>query len=275
MAEKDTIDYSQPAPLTIPSLVSQFQKLPVPQGVPLLVHSSFSSLGWIAGGALAVIEGLVQFLGSQRTLVMPTHTGNLSDPADWENPPVPESWWPYIRETMPAFQPDKTPTWGMGAIPELFRTLPGVIRSTHPWASFAALGPESQFILQDQKLDFSMDDYSPLGRLYQSKAWVMLLGVDYSSNTCFHLAEYRTEWPKKKIFKAYSPCAEPFFKERTWASFNEIDFDSDDFPQIGQAFEQTGKVQHYSIGKANVRVFSLVDAVDFACKWIREHRTNL
>jgi len=274
MAEKDTIDFSQPQPVTIPSLIQDLQSLdPVPSG-PLLVHSSLSSLGWVSGGALAVIQAITEYLGPNGTLVMPTHSGNLSDPKDWENPPVPESWWPHIRQTMPAFDPFQTQTWGMGAIPELFRTLPGVQRSTHPWASFAAKGPKAHEILQDTKLDYSMDEFSPLGRLYNQKARVLLLGVDYAKNTCFHLAEYSTTWPGKKIIKAYAPCAEPFYTQRTWAEFAELDFDSDDFPQIGEAFEETGKVQIIQIGKAKARYFYLQDGVDFAKTWITHNRTT-
>ena len=60
-------------------------------------------------------------LGATGTLVMPTHSTDLTEPSQWENPPVPESWWTVIRETMPAYQPDLTPTRSMGVIAETFR----------------------------------------------------------------------------------------------------------------------------------------------------------
>ena len=61
---------------------------------------------------------------------MPTHTGDNSEPSNWENPPVPESWWDVIRAEMPVFDPKLTPTRGMGIIPETFRKFPGWLEVT-------------------------------------------------------------------------------------------------------------------------------------------------
>src|SRR5688500_19439132 len=89
------------APVTRAALAEDLGRLGVRPGSVLLAHSSLSALGWVCGGAQAAVEGLLDALGPEGTLVVPTHSNGNSDPAGWRNPPVPESWWPAIREQHP------------------------------------------------------------------------------------------------------------------------------------------------------------------------------
>jgi len=143
MGERDVIERTTGPPATVNSLAEDLAALGVMPGMVLLLHASLSSLGWVCGGAVAVILAVEAVLGPQGTLVMATHSGDLSDPADWENPPVPESWCDTIRSTMPAYDPDLTPTRGMGTIPETFRKQRGVLRSGHPQVSVCGVGGRS------------------------------------------------------------------------------------------------------------------------------------
>lgn len=164
-------------PVTVASLRADLLSLGVAPGDTLLVHASLSSLGWVSGGAVAVIDALLQAVEPQGTIVMPAQSAGLTEPASWGAPPVPASWHQTIRETMPAYDPGTTPTRDMGRVAELFRNWPGALRSDHPSASFAALGPLSGQIIGHHDLADPLGEGSPLGALYSHDAKVLPIGA--------------------------------------------------------------------------------------------------
>jgi aminoglycoside 3-N-acetyltransferase len=261
---------AETAPVTVDSLSDDLRALGLQAGMLVLVHSSLSALGWVCGGPVAVIEALENVLGPDGTLVMPTHSGDLSEPSYWENPPVPESWWPVIRATMPAFQPDLTPTRGMGAIAECFRKQAGVQRSAHPAVSFAARGPLAEVITAGHTLAASLGAGSPLDHLYAQDGWVLLLGVGHGNNTSLHLAEYRADFPGKRIVQQGAPVLVD--SVRQWVTYDDLDFDDEDFPQIGAVFEAAGGGQRGPVGSGETRLMRQRQLVDFAVTWIAANR---
>lgn len=86
----------------------------------VLVHSSLSQIGWINGGRFSVVEALEKVITEEGTIIMPIHSGDLSNPKEWQNPPVPESWHSEIIRTMPPFNIRGTGTFHMGKIPNNF-----------------------------------------------------------------------------------------------------------------------------------------------------------
>jgi aminoglycoside 3-N-acetyltransferase len=258
-------------PVTSASLVRDLSSLGVREGMTLLVHSSLSRLGWVSGGAAAVILALVEAIGPNGTLVMPTHSGDMSDPKMWRNPPVPKAWWPVIYESMPAYRPDLTPTRGMGMISETFRGLAGVLRSNHPQVSFAAYGPNAAQITNGHSLSHGMGEESPLARLYDLDGWVLLLGVGHENNTSLHLAETRAEFPGKKMVKNGAPILED--GERRWVTFEELAYNEEDFPEIGDAFaKETEQEITGPVGKGEARLMAQRALVDFAVSWMATNR---
>ena len=109
MSELQVVNNSD-KPLTRDTLSKEFHQLGLEQGSTVIIHSSLKSLGWVCGGAIAVIQSLMDVVTESGNIVMPTHTSGYSEPSYWEAPPVPESWWEIIRNEMPAFDPKITPT---------------------------------------------------------------------------------------------------------------------------------------------------------------------
>jgi aminoglycoside N3'-acetyltransferase len=178
-------------PFTAASLARDLGELGLTNGSTVLVHSSLSALGYVVGGARSVVMALLEVLGEGGTLVVPTHSSELSDPRHWHHPAIPESWWPTVRESMPAYDAQLTLTRQMGSVPEVARRLPGARRSAHPRVSFCAVGANADFIIDDHRLENGFDEHSPLARLYDLGAQVLLLGVGHANNTSLHLAEGR------------------------------------------------------------------------------------
>jgi aminoglycoside 3-N-acetyltransferase len=141
MSEADVVARSTRGPVTREWLKRDITALGVKPKMLLMVHTSLSQLGWVLGGPVTVVHALCDAVGEDGTIVTPTFSSGNGEPSCWRNPPVPESWWKTIREEMPPYDPRTTPTREMGAVPEYFRNLPGVRRSSHPSASWAALGP--------------------------------------------------------------------------------------------------------------------------------------
>jgi aminoglycoside 3-N-acetyltransferase len=260
-------------PASTSSLVSDFCALGLEHSQVVLVHASLCSLGYVIGGAQAVIEALLEVVGSRGTIVMPAHSGDLSEPSHWSGPPAPAAWWTAIRESLPAFDPAKTPTYRMGTIAETFRGWPAVQRSNHPTASFAAHGPHAARIVRVHMLEDGFGEHSPLARLYELDAQVLLLGVGHDSNSALHLAERRALGKAQPVRATGSPI---FVRgERRWVTFEEPASDASDFLALGAALEtQTTCVATAQVATAHARRVPMRALVDFATGWLREQRSR-
>lgn len=264
-------------PVTAEWIARDLATLGLATGQVVITHSSLSALGWVVGGANAVVQALLQTLTPAGTLVMPTHSTDNSEPSYWQNPPIPKSWWQTVRDHMPPYDPHTSVTRMMGRIVDVFRTVPGVRRSAHPQHSFAALGPHADFITRDHALEDAMGERSPLARVYDLDGYVLLLGVPHGNNTSLHLAECRADWPGKT--REQQGAAVRVDGERRWVTFSSLAYNADDFDALGAAYERgyntndpdTG-VCIGTVGYATARLMRQRPLIDYAVQWIARHR---
>jgi aminoglycoside 3-N-acetyltransferase len=255
-------------PVTRERLAADLRRLGVRPGSELLVHTSLSALGWVAGGAQAVVAALLDALGPEGTLVVPTHTTGNSDPSTWGAPPVPESWWPVIRASTPAYDPRITPSRGLGVAVEVARTWPGALRSEHPQDSFAAIGPQAGAITAGHALDSGFGERSPLARIEELDGDVLLLGAGHGSNTSLHLAEHRVPDPPREPYGAAVMTPEG----RRWATWEDVVADESDFAELGAAFDATGAVTIGPVGFGEARLMRQRALLAFAVDWLVANR---
>lgn len=272
VSEKEVIEATGDLPVTRARLVADLLRLGVRPGMTVLVHSSLSRLGWVVGGAETVIRALEHAVGPAGTLVMPAFSNGVPEPSRWVDPPVPPAWWEVIREDWPAFDPELTPTRGLGVVPEVFRHQPGVLRSHHPHSSFCARGPEAHFITHHHHLDYGLGARSPLDRIYDLDGKVLLLGVDHGVNSSLHLAEFRARWKgRERTVRFEGRVVRHGSAARV--KFEDLEGTDADFGALGEDFErETGKVSVGSVGYGESRLMDQRALVDYAFEWFPLHR---
>jgi len=108
-------------------IAAGFRNLGLGSGDSVLAHTSLSNFGAVEGGADAVIDGLLDALGPNGTLLVPTLTGHEA-----------------LSPTNPPHIDLRTQACWTGRIPETLRQRPTAIRSTHPTHSCAAIGAQAE-----------------------------------------------------------------------------------------------------------------------------------
>ncbi|MFC6331878.1 aminoglycoside N(3)-acetyltransferase [Paenibacillus septentrionalis] len=256
--------------LTKKDLVDRFKECGLLEGQTIMVHTSLSKLGFVVGGAETFIRALLEIVGEQGTLIMPSQTWKNLDPSTgvhWEEP---IEWWPAIREHWPAYDKEVTPSIGMGVVAEMFRKWPGAQRSNHPARSIAALGKHASHITRNHDLSNIFGEGSPLDKLYHLNGYILLVGVGYDKNTSLHLAETRANFPDKKFSDESS--AMMINGKREWVTYKTQAVDDGDFIRLGQEYDIERNVQVHKIGNADVRFLEQRPLVDWATAWMERNR---
>jgi aminoglycoside N3'-acetyltransferase len=155
------------------------------RGSRIMVHSSLSSFGWVTGGAKAVINALMESVGTEGTILMPSFNHGA----------------PFRKGGTGIYDPLKTRCTS-GRIPDTFWRMGNVYRSLNPTHPFAAWGKDAERYTKNHHLTLTMGENSPLGLLARDDGYQINMGTTHHTTTAKHLAEtvnrspclgYRTE----------------------------------------------------------------------------------
>lgn len=171
------------------------KNLGVKAGMALEVHSSLSSFGYVNGGAMTVIEALMQVVSNDGAIVMPSLMLSPNLPLNDTDKQLGLSCKIKILQ-------DNDEKSAMGIISDTFRKMPSVITG--------------QGVFRVSAWGKDADKHSRgLQRLIDTDGFALLLGVDIYKLTAMHYVEDILPEEIKKRFKA-SEEARKVYPENQW-----------------------------------------------------------
>lgn len=145
----------------------------------LLVHSSLSACGSIAGGPATVINALKSWITDRAALALPTHTWSYPDKSG----------------VAPVYDFAATPSV-VGTITNHYWQQPGVVRSLHPSHSLACSGPATEALIAGHETcETPCGAGTPYLRIAEGNSSVLMFGATMDSYTLYHTAEDVAEVP--------------------------------------------------------------------------------
>ena len=225
-----------------------------------MVHAALRSLGPVVGGVNTVIQAMLDAIGPE---------GTLSAYVDWE---------PFYEdgdEDPPVF--DKRiarAARAHGFLHEAFRTWPDVLRSDHPDAGVAAIGPLAERLTADHPFQYGYGEGSPFERFCQWGGRVLMLGAPMDTISLMHHAEHKAQIPGKRLrrYRRLMPGA----NGPEWVWFEEFDtcdpvhasMPPNQIEVITEAYLATGRGLQGKVGEAQCYLFEGSDLVEFGVRWI-------
>lgn len=156
--------------------------LGIKSGDHIALGMSFGSIGMVSDGPNSFVEALLDVVGPNGTIMIPTFTGNYPlFLVKYHKIPV-------LRKRVTIFKKEETPSY-TGIIAEHIRNDPRAIRSNHPTNSFAAIGAKANCLLRDH--NHHSPSYSPYSKLADINGKILVIGLDYNFIGIRHEAQSR------------------------------------------------------------------------------------
>lgn len=246
-------------------LAADLRAMGVEEGDGLFVHTSLGRIGTVIGGPRGLIEALLDVVGETGLIAMPGFSRDAYDPVDLHGAEVSAEDHQRILDQVPGFNPARSNVAQNGAVPEAFRSWPGVERSPHPTSSVLMYGPDAaDYAAQHDPLGWPTGPDTPWGRLrmrHQMK--ILLIGVRWSRCSALHAAESIAQYRRT--------CTRRLKLKGEWVEGPDVADDlSTLFPLVGQAWEDAGGVGYGRLGAADCLVTGYDPLVAFAADWLSE-----
>ena len=237
-------------------IIAGLRTIGIKKGDILLAHSSLKGFGYVDGGADTVIDALLETVGNEGTVMLPTITGTREHGPDF--PPILD-----VRNT---------PCW-TGLIPETFRKRPDAVRSLNPTHSVSAIGAHVPLLQSDHINSYTpCDEHSPYQKNAEAGGKILFLGVDMRCSTTLHACEEIAAVPYH-LQKKDTPCVvidaegirhEVVMRLHSWFGPER------NFPVIEDELLRRGVLKKGRIGDAVIAVMDAAPAIDFVVAQLRK-----
>lgn len=238
--------------VTRADIVAGLRQVGIAPGDLVFAHSSLSAFGHVEGGADTVVDALLEAVGPEGTLVLPTFT-----------------WRDHHDQPTVVFDLARKPC-ETGRIPETFRQRLGVRRSKHVCHSVAACGPLADAVMGGPR---SFGVGSSLHCLYELDSWYLFLGVGFGVCSALHMAEeligvpyrYHRDFAGSTVILpdgTIEPADSLEYVRRPGAV--------NDFLKMGPLCETAGILRRTTVGQATITNTRMRALVDLALGYLRE-----
>lgn len=238
-------------PLSSKDLLADLRAAGINRGDSLIIHASFKSLGPVADGPATVVDALLNAVGPEGTLLMPT----FADP-----------------QPNGEFHLATTPS-RVGAVSEAFRTHAAAIRSHHPTHPVSATGARAAEFISGHENTSGLGVDSPFHRAALAGAKQMMIGCTFRAASIVHVAEAIAKVPYfgRVWFDGYERTLTMVFPDGRRKLVPPLNPStcSAGFEVVQRAMVEQNLLRNVRIGHANCLLFNARDALNTALLMLR------
>jgi len=228
--------------VTKEDIKARLRELGLADGDAVVVHSSLKSFGEVEGGADTVVDAILEVIGAEGTLAVPTFN---FEPGIFDHAQTPSI---------------------TGKITEAVRARPDAIRSHHPTHSVTAIGRLAQIVTEGHEKVNPFGRGSALYKLLQANTKILQLGTTHTTNSMIHVAEEVAGVPyleRTRNVGIRMPNGEVIYK---WIRRPGC---SRGFNAIEEPLQEKGAIRQVKIGDCTARLMTARAVVDAAIELLK------